>query len=162
MGTLAKLFSYPDKIIASFFLKILPEILRIIILSICIIWKHYKLVSSNYKYMYMINKKSTKFVHRKEAETEPVECRICLSEFATGDEGREIKDCKHVFHRNCLEKWLQGYRGTCPLCRSSVVPEVIVAEYHLMQIQQENDMIEKELTLIFLNALHGRICNGRF
>ncbi|KAI3460001.1 hypothetical protein Pfo_016664 [Paulownia fortunei] len=160
MGALAKLFSCSDKILAVFFLKVLPELLRLIILAICILWKQYRYLSSTYKYTSMINKKSWKFAYRKRAKTNLVECSICLSEFAEGDEGRELVDCKHAFHRHCLEKWLQGYRATCPLCRSLVVPEVIVAEYHQMQIEQENDGIEKELALILLNALHGGSCNG--
>ncbi|PIN03829.1 hypothetical protein CDL12_23646 [Handroanthus impetiginosus] len=161
-GALAKLFSYPDKILAAFFLKVLPEFLRLIVLSICIIWKYYKLIKTNYKYISAINKKTFKFPYKKRERPELAECSICLSEFAEGEEGREIIDCKHVFHRHCLEKWLQGFTATCPLCRSLVVPEVMVAEYKRMQIEQENNRIEKELALILLNALHGGSCNGFF
>lgn len=161
MGALAKLFSCS----AAFFLKqLLPELLRLIILAICILWKHCKHLSSSHKYTSMINKKSSKFAYRRRATPNLVEyCSICLSEFAEGDEARELVDCRHVFHSHCLEKWLQGYRQpTCPLCRRLVVPEVIVEEYHQMQIDQENDGIEKELALILLKALHGGSCHGFF
>ncbi|GFP79047.1 RING-H2 finger protein atl5 [Phtheirospermum japonicum] len=156
------LFSCFDKIILVFFLKVLPELLRLIILAVCVLWKHYKHLSSNYKYTSTINKKSAKFAYSKRANANIDKCSICLSEFAEGEEGRELVDCKHAFHRDCLEKWLQGYTATCPLCRSSVVPAVILAEYHEMQVELENDGVEKELALILLNALRGRSCNGYF
>ncbi|KAG8377350.1 hypothetical protein BUALT_Bualt08G0024000 [Buddleja alternifolia] len=161
MGAFSKLFSYSDKLFAVFFFEVLPEVLRLIILAICILWKYYKLLSTNYKYMSMINKKSSKFTFEKRAKLELVECSICLSEFSEGDEGRQLLECKHTFHRDCLEKWLQGYTATCPLCRSLVVPEVIVAEYHRMQIEQENNGIEKEMALILLNAFTGDYFGAR-
>ncbi|KAI3465068.1 hypothetical protein Pfo_021731 [Paulownia fortunei] len=162
MGALAKFCSYSDKILAAFFLRVLPEVLRLAILAICILWKYYKLVNTNYKYTSTINKKSLRFSYRKKAQPELAECSICLSEFADGEEGRELVECKHAFHRHCLEIWLQGYTATCPLCRSLVVPEVIVADYQRMQIEQEDNWIEKELALILLNALRGGSCNGFF
>ncbi|KAG8369245.1 hypothetical protein BUALT_Bualt15G0131500 [Buddleja alternifolia] len=164
MGAFAKLFSFFDKILDVLFLKVLPEVLRLVILSGCIIWKYYMSSTSNYKYVSMINKKSSKFAYKKRVKPELVECRICLSEFVEGDEVREIVDCKHGFHRHCLEIWLQGYGARCPLCRSLVVPEVILAEYHQMQIEQQtNNGFEKELALILLKALDGGIfCNRSF
>lgn len=163
MGALAKLLSYPDRILAAFFLQVLPEILRLVVLAICIAWKYYKLVDINYRYISIINKKSSIFTYKKKKTVSLLgECAICLSEFTEGEEGREISECKHSFHRRCLEKWLRGYKATCPLCRSLVVPEVIVAEYERMQIEREDDRIEKELALILLNALDGRSCNGYF
>ncbi|KAL3619736.1 hypothetical protein CASFOL_034648 [Castilleja foliolosa] len=156
------LFSCFDKILLVFFLKVLPELFRLIILAVCVLWKHYKRISSNYKYMSTINKKSAKFDYSKRARPNLDKCIICLSEFEEGEEGRELVDCKHAFHGECLEKWLQGYTATCPLCRSSVVPEVILAEYHEMQIELEDYGFEKELALILLNAFQGRSCNGYF
>ena len=162
MGALAKLFSYPDKILAVFFFRVLPELLRLLILAICILWKHYKLVTTKYKYMSTINKKSSKFHYRKKEIAELCECSVCLSEFEEGEEARELVECKHAFHRHCLEKWLKGSKATCPICRSLVVPEVIVAEYNKMKIEEKEDWIEKELALILLNILDGRSCNGFF
>ncbi|GFP81321.1 RING-H2 finger protein atl5 [Phtheirospermum japonicum] len=72
----------------------------------CVLWKHYKHLSSNYKYTSTINKKSAKFAYSKRANANIDKCSICLSEFAEGEEGRELVDCKHAFHRDCLEKLL--------------------------------------------------------
>ncbi|KAL0366437.1 UNVERIFIED_CONTAM: Brassinosteroid-responsive RING protein 1 [Sesamum radiatum] len=145
MRALAKLFSCSiHKILAVF-----PGlVLRLTVLAVCVLWKNYRHLSSTYKYTSLINKKSSTFAYRKRAEPELVEfCSICLSEFAEGDVGRELVDCKHVFHRHCLEKWLQRCRPTCPLCRSLVVPEVVVAEYHRLQIEWENDGLRRNWLL---------------
>ena len=49
------------------------------------------------------------------------DCSVCLEEFDTGSEVREMT-CKHRFHSVFIEKLLQ-VRGSCPLCRF-VVPKI--------------------------------------
>ncbi|XP_022140627.1 RING-H2 finger protein ATL64 [Momordica charantia] len=46
-----------------------------------------------------------------------VMCSICLTEFARQDSVYELPDCAHVFHINCIEKWMERNNFTCPLCR---------------------------------------------
>ena len=54
------------------------------------------------------------------ASTEPAECAVCLSEIGGGEaSSRELK-CKHVFHRCCLERWMEHQGRTCPLCRDQL------------------------------------------
>ncbi|XP_050373045.1 E3 ubiquitin-protein ligase MPSR1-like [Argentina anserina] len=43
------------------------------------------------------------------------ECPICLDIFDVGGEAKQMP-CNHLFHGNCVEKWLQAH-GTCPVCR---------------------------------------------
>jgi hypothetical protein len=45
------------------------------------------------------------------------QCSICLAGFAEHDEIRHTL-CDHVFHADCLKRWLTGYRGRCPLCQT--------------------------------------------
>ncbi|KAH7692769.1 Zinc finger RING/FYVE/PHD-type protein [Dioscorea alata] len=45
-------------------------------------------------------------------------CIVCLHEFHGDDEVRRLTNCRHVFHRCCLDGWLHLGRMTCPLCRS--------------------------------------------
>ncbi|KAH6778217.1 hypothetical protein C2S52_006254 [Perilla frutescens var. hirtella] len=162
MRALAKLFSFLDKILAAFFVELLPELLRLIVLAIFILWKHCKHISSSYKYTSTINKKSSKFACNRNLD-EYYCCSICLSEFAGGDEAKQLVDCRHVFHGRCLERWLRCYGATCPLCRSVVVPEVIVKEYNQTRIDRENDdRIHKELALILLKVLHAGSCRHGF
>ena len=44
------------------------------------------------------------------------ECVVCLTN-CTQDS--QTLSCGHVFHRPCIDKWLQT-QGTCPLCRHVV------------------------------------------
>lgn len=39
-----------------------------------------------------------------------------MTELDDNDAVREIKLCHHMFHRQCLEKWVE-VRNTCPLCK---------------------------------------------
>ncbi|OAE26127.1 hypothetical protein AXG93_2227s1100 [Marchantia polymorpha subsp. ruderalis] len=50
------------------------------------------------------------------------DCTVCLSEFSDNDSVYELPQCKHIFHKACLNEWLQTNRTTCPLCRSSLQP----------------------------------------
>ncbi|KAG5072945.1 hypothetical protein AAZX31_03G195400 [Glycine max] len=49
------------------------------------------------------------------------DCAVCLSEFADGDEGRVLPNCKHAFHAHCIDTWF-GSHSKCPLCRTPVLP----------------------------------------
>ncbi|XP_045793084.1 E3 ubiquitin-protein ligase RZF1-like [Trifolium pratense] len=42
-------------------------------------------------------------------------CSICLCELSNDSSAVQIS-CSHVFHRDCIEKWITVKR-TCPLCR---------------------------------------------
>ncbi|WP_422473466.1 RING-H2 finger protein [Endozoicomonas sp. ALB032] len=46
-------------------------------------------------------------------------CPVCLETFA-GREVMVLKQCKHMFHKDCLEPWLSK-NSTCPSCRISLV-----------------------------------------
>merc|ERR1711915_321866 len=52
-------------------------------------------------------------------------CTVCLSSFEEEDEVRELRNCHHIFHRNCLDKWVDHSQTTCPVCRSSLMPKAI-------------------------------------
>lgn len=44
------------------------------------------------------------------------ECPICQESFSTEDVIKKTP-CGHVFHEECLKKWLENYARSCPLCR---------------------------------------------
>ncbi|XP_076894973.1 E3 ubiquitin-protein ligase RHA2A-like [Bidens hawaiensis] len=48
------------------------------------------------------------------------DCVVCLNVFADGDHVRKLS-CRHVFHKECLDGWLDQMNFRCPLCRSPVV-----------------------------------------
>ncbi|KAK4795647.1 hypothetical protein SAY86_027973 [Trapa natans] len=49
-------------------------------------------------------------------------CAVCLSGMEKRDEMRDLWSCRHVFHRQCLDRWVDLGHVTCPLCRSSLLP----------------------------------------
>uniref|UniRef100_A0A2P2MH54 Putative RING zinc finger family protein n=1 Tax=Rhizophora mucronata TaxID=61149 RepID=A0A2P2MH54_RHIMU len=50
------------------------------------------------------------------------ECSVCLTQFEPKSEINCLA-CGHVFHKVCLEKWLDYWNITCPLCRTPLIPE---------------------------------------
>ncbi|PKU68810.1 RING-H2 finger protein ATL3 [Dendrobium catenatum] len=51
-----------------------------------------------------------------------LECAVCLSELAAGEEVRLLPKCRHGFHLECIDMWFQSH-STCPICRCTVGPE---------------------------------------
>lgn len=52
-------------------------------------------------------------------ELEPPECPICFEEFQDGEPIKRTP-CRHLFHEQCLGKWLTDYGKLCPLCRENL------------------------------------------
>ncbi|KAJ4848222.1 hypothetical protein Tsubulata_014394 [Turnera subulata] len=50
---------------------------------------------------------------------QPTECAVCLCKVEEGEEIRELR-CNHIFHRVCLDRWIEYRHSTCPLCRESI------------------------------------------
>ena len=50
------------------------------------------------------------------------ECSVCLTQFEPESEINRLS-CGHLFHKACLEKWLDYWNITCPLCRTPLMPE---------------------------------------
>ncbi|XP_027070483.2 E3 ubiquitin-protein ligase ATL42-like [Coffea arabica] len=50
---------------------------------------------------------------------EGLECAICLSKFEDIEVLRLLPKCKHAFHINCLDEWLEKH-SSCPLCRHKI------------------------------------------
>ncbi|XP_009762608.1 E3 ubiquitin-protein ligase ATL41-like [Nicotiana tabacum] len=57
-------------------------------------------------------------------ENNSVECTICLSVFEDGETARTLPNCKHVFHAECIDKWLVS-QSTCPICRTEAEPRLV-------------------------------------
>jgi E3 ubiquitin-protein ligase RHA2 len=76
---------------------------------------------------------------------EDVECVVCLSTIEEGDEIRVLR-CDHMYHKNCLDKWVGFKHNTCPLCRESLRPKraitelgVEVLEFDFFAIRKDRD-----------------------
>jgi hypothetical protein len=46
-------------------------------------------------------------------------CTICMEEMIENDEYFDI-ECKHIFHKGCLETYLKNYNHICPVCRKDI------------------------------------------
>lgn len=54
-----------------------------------------------------------------------LECAVCLSRFEKADILRLLPKCKHGFHLECVDAWLDNH-STCPLCRHKVEAEDVL------------------------------------
>ncbi|KAG0493678.1 hypothetical protein HPP92_004672 [Vanilla planifolia] len=52
----------------------------------------------------------------------PEVCVVCLAGFTAADEVRQLGNCRHAFHKPCIDRWIDADGFTCPLCRSSLLP----------------------------------------
>ncbi|KAJ4767655.1 hypothetical protein LUZ62_078030 [Rhynchospora pubera] len=68
----------------------------------------------------------------------PLECAICLSEFVDDDILRLLPGCRHVFHTDCIEAWLENH-VTCPVCRSNLTDPDVLAGKRLLSMNSELD-----------------------
>ncbi|XP_019059269.1 PREDICTED: RING-H2 finger protein ATL43 [Tarenaya hassleriana] len=58
-------------------------------------------------------------------DKEGLECAVCLARFEPTEVLRLLPKCKHAFHVECVDTWLDAH-STCPLCRYRVDPEDIL------------------------------------
>lgn len=54
-----------------------------------------------------------------EIKTDEKTCSICLEDFIQECKIREI-NCKHLFHSECIDKWLFENNYKCPICRENI------------------------------------------
>ncbi|XP_061341312.1 brassinosteroid-responsive RING protein 1-like [Gastrolobium bilobum] len=57
-------------------------------------------------------------------------CAVCLFEFSEEEEIRCLRNCKHIFHRGCVDRWIDHDQKTCPLCRTPFVPDHMLDDYN--------------------------------
>ncbi|CAL4970230.1 unnamed protein product [Urochloa decumbens] len=48
------------------------------------------------------------------------QCPVCLEDVDAGEMVRQLPACKHLFHVECIDMWLQSHR-TCPVCRCNIM-----------------------------------------
>ncbi|XAR51142.1 hypothetical protein NMG60_11005691 [Bertholletia excelsa] len=54
-------------------------------------------------------------------------CAVCLRRMRRRDPVRQLGNCRHAFHRRCIDRWLDhDVYATCPLCRAPLLPEMAV------------------------------------
>merc|ERR1711934_1157636 len=66
-----------------------------------------------------INAVERSVVTTSDLDGKDLACAICLADFELGEESRRLQ-CRHLFHRECLDEWLRNC-STCPLCNDDVM-----------------------------------------
>lgn len=51
------------------------------------------------------------------------QCAVCLNAMEAKQLTRELRNCSHVFHKQCLDAWIDNSNVTCPLCRADLLYE---------------------------------------
>jgi len=75
-------------------------------------------VSDNLKNLRKIKIKSIK--HKKVKESKDTECSICLDNIKVGEFEKTL-ECKHSFHKKCIDRWFKKDNDSCPMCRLNVI-----------------------------------------
>ncbi|GLJ24441.1 hypothetical protein SUGI_0466730 [Cryptomeria japonica] len=70
---------------------------------------------------------------------EDVMCAVCLNSLERDDEIRELCNCSHIFHRDCLDKWIDHHQITCPLCKCPLIEQTKIV--HQSQDHSDEDWI---------------------
>ncbi|XP_021594498.1 RING-H2 finger protein ATL16 [Manihot esculenta] len=62
---------------------------------------------------------SVKYEEDEEIKLKYEDCAICLNDYRDGELCRIFPMCKHMFHSDCIDIWLEKSL-TCPICRQYV------------------------------------------
>ena len=65
---------------------------------------------------------------KEELEEREEPCPICLDSMVEA----KVTQCRHLFHSNCLRKWLY-IRASCPLCHQDVLVNKVKEDWQLLQ-----------------------------
>mmetsp|Transcript_26457 Transcript_26457/g.39141 ORF Transcript_26457/g.39141 Transcript_26457/m.39141 type:complete len:299 (+) Transcript_26457:119-1015(+) len=76
-------------------------------------------------------------------------CAICLSNYEIGEEivWSTNQLCEHVFHVECIERWLMKQRGLplCPCCRADFVIDPLDQESLDQEDNADESLLERDL-----------------
>ncbi|KAJ6840380.1 E3 ubiquitin-protein ligase RHA1B-like [Iris pallida] len=82
----------------------------------------------------------------EEEEEEESTCSICLCGLEERDVVRELRNCRHVFYKQCIDAWVDTGKVTCPLCRLQLQSAEEMEEgircmtNHQMEEEEEDQM----------------------
>ena len=67
-------------------------------------------------------------------------CAICLQKYKGVDIIKEFP-CKHIFHKNCILKWIKS-SNNCPLCKYDITNDVKKVELKNYNDDEDDDDVE--------------------
>ncbi|KAH7511957.1 hypothetical protein FEM48_Zijuj12G0039100 [Ziziphus jujuba var. spinosa] len=96
---------------------------------------------------------------------EGLECAVCLSKFEDFEVLRLLPKCKHAFHIDCIDHWLEKH-SSCPLCRHRVSSEdlTIIAYSNSMRLlwNNQSELREDSNIELFVQREEGHRGSSRF
>lgn len=72
----------------------------------------YDIEQAQYNFSGCMNKKDFPIEEQKN-------CVICFDDFQEDEDIIELKNCKHIYHKHCINEWL-NVNAICPVCRKQV------------------------------------------
>ncbi|KAL3520416.1 hypothetical protein ACH5RR_018565 [Cinchona calisaya] len=86
-------------------------------------------------------------------------CVVCLKRFKEKNQVWELSNCRHVFHKNCLDRWLlYDARLTCPLCRTCLIT-MHSESSSIMPLQQQPSWAVERILYLFGDDL---LCSSSY
>ncbi|KAE9448670.1 hypothetical protein C3L33_19421, partial [Rhododendron williamsianum] len=95
---------------------------------------------------------------------EGLECAVCLSKFEDVEVLRLLPKCKHAFHIDCIDLWLERH-SSCPLCRHKISrDDVAMVPYSnsLRFLSSQADVREGSNLGLFVQREESRRKSSRF
>ncbi len=85
------------------------------------------------------------------------ECCICLNIYNETEEKLTLENCRHTFHKHCIDEIVNAGHKNCPLCRSNMniqPPLEIQSDCRRIENHIEmNIIIKKFICFIMLGSL---------
>ncbi|KAJ4830754.1 hypothetical protein Tsubulata_020787 [Turnera subulata] len=95
---------------------------------------------------------------------EGLECAVCISRFEDSEILRLLPKCRHAFHTNCIDQWLQ-HHSSCPLCRYKFDPKDLknfAFSNSLRFLQNPSNLVEEPNLEIIVQREQDRGSSSRF
>ncbi|KAH6817129.1 hypothetical protein C2S51_000732 [Perilla frutescens var. frutescens] len=96
-----------------------------------------------------------------------LECAVCLAKFEDVEILRLLPKCKHAFHIDCIDQWLEKH-STCPLCRRKVSaddlsPQCSSSLRFLYNLRQPSELSRQDSNLeMYVEREESRHGSSRF
>jgi len=70
-------------------------------------------------------------------------CVVCLDDFGAGAILRFLVPCRHCFHRDCIDRWLESSRR-CPVCKEEVCIESPTNEQLSARLGELHEFLDRQ------------------